>query len=159
MSPDYQSKRAKTSYTSLTPPFITQTGEISPASSEFGSSTDGYDPHDASPLGSGLAPSVAGTSPGYGSTFIDTSGSYVVPTTMATVMNSSQLPYTMPPYTGAIADIVLMPAPLKPYLPPTPRNSYTNLSFDGFSEEQLGDLASLWNYQSLDLNFVPSQWT
>lgn len=157
MSPDYQSKRSKVSDDSLTPPFIAQTGEISLGSSEFGS-TDGYDAQDGSPLGSGFAPSVAGTSPGYGPpTYIDTSGSFPVPTTMSTAMDSSQLPYTIPPHTGAIADNVLMPAPPNPYMPPTPRGSYANMTFDGFSEEQLGDLASLWNYQSLDLSFVPNQ--
>lgn len=159
MSPDYQSKRSKTSDDSLTPPFITQTGEISLGSSDFGSSNDGFDPNDASPLGSGFAPSIAGTSPGYGANFIDTSGSYAIPTTMATAMDNSQVPYTMPPHTGASPENTFMSAPPNPYLPPTPRSSYANMAFDVFSEEQLGDLASLWNYQSLDLNFVPNQRT
>ncbi|CEJ91895.1 hypothetical protein VHEMI07579 [[Torrubiella] hemipterigena] len=43
------------------------------------------------------------------------------------------------------------------YMAPTPTHMFGNFSLDGFTEEQLGDLATMWNYQSLDLSFIPQQ--
>lgn len=150
-------KRMKLADESLTPPFIHQTGEISLGSSDVGSTED-FDTYSASPVGSGgMAPSIASASPAYGSGYVDISRSYQMPSTMAPAPEAYDVTYSMPPHSQVVADNVLMPAPQNPYLPPTPRESYSQLSLGGFSEEQLGDLASLWNYQSLDLNFVPSQ--
>lgn len=146
-------KRTRMAEDSLTPPFILH-GDISVGSSDV----DDLDAYSASPVGSGgMAQSIASASPVYGSGYIDTSTGYQMPNAMAPVHDAYDMAYTMPPTSQALVDAVLMPAPPNPYLPPTPRESYAHLSLDGFSEEQLGDLATLWNYQSLDLNFVPSQ--
>ncbi|KAJ6782043.1 hypothetical protein PWT90_03861 [Aphanocladium album] len=152
---DHHHKRGRVAEDSLTPPFI-HNGDISVGSSDFGS-TDDYDTYD-------------GSSPAYGSGYIEVSRGYQMPPTVVTAQNTGyghdsgyghngyDVTYTMPPTTQALPDAVLMPAPSRnPYMPPTPRESYAQLSLEGFSEEQLGDLATLWNYQSLDLNFVPNQ--
>lgn len=41
------------------------------------------------------------------------------------------------------------------FMAPTPQEMFDSFAIDGFSDEQLGNLATLWNYQNLDLNFVP----
>lgn len=152
-------KRTRHVEQTLTPPFFNQAGEISHGSSEVGSA-DEFDAYSASPGGSGgMAASIASASPVYGSNYVDAAASYQMPTSMAPVSNAYDVTYTMAPNgVHMMADSMLMPAPSRnPYLPPTPQDSYAQLSLDGFSEEQLGDLASLWNYQSLDLSFVPTQ--
>ncbi|KAJ4163934.1 hypothetical protein LMH87_005633 [Akanthomyces muscarius] len=150
---DNHHKRTRLVDDSLTPPFM-QHADVSVGSSDV----DDFDTYSASPVGSGgVAQSISSTSPAYGSGYVDVSASYQMPSNMAPVHNRYDVTYTMPPTSQALADAALMPAPPNPYMPPTPRESYAQLSLDGFSEEQLGDLATLWNYQSLDLNFVPSQ--
>lgn len=150
---DSHHKRTRLLDDSLTPPFI-QHGDISVGSSDV----DDLDAYSASPVGSGgVAQSTSSTSPVYGSGYVGVSASYQMPGNMAQVHDGYDVTYTVPPTSQALADAALMPAPPNPYMPPTPRESYAQLSLDGFSEEQLGDLATLWNYQSLDLNFVPSQ--
>ncbi|TQV99005.1 Fungal specific transcription factor [Cordyceps javanica] len=149
-------KRARATEESLTPPFI-QHFDLSVGSSDVGS-TDDFDTYSASPVGSGgAAQSIASASPAYGSGFAEVSAGYSMPNTLTPAYDTYDATYSIPPATQALPDNVLMPAPPNPYMPPTPRESYAQLSIDGFSEEQLGDLAALWNYQSLDLNFVPSQ--
>ncbi|KAK8141042.1 hypothetical protein G3M48_000962 [Beauveria asiatica] len=153
---DGHHKRIRVAEESLTPPFF-QHGDIFVGSSDVGS-IDGFDANSASPAGSGgVAQSIASASPAYGSGFIDVSGGYSMPNTMTFVNDVYDVPYSIPPTAQAYADAAFMPAPPNPYMPPTPRESYAQLSLDEFSEEQLGDLAALWNYQSLDLNFVPNQ--
>ncbi|KAM3528954.1 hypothetical protein NHJ13051_002100 [Beauveria bassiana] len=153
---DSHHKRIRVAEESLTPPFF-QHGDLLVGSSDVGS-IDGFDAYSASPAGSGgVAQSIASASPAYGSGFADVSGGYAMPDTMTFVNDGYDVPYSIPPTAQAYPDSTLMPAPPNPYMPPTPRESYAQLSLDGFSEEQLGDLAALWNYQSLDLNFVPNQ--
>lgn len=162
MNNQHHHKRGRAADESLTPPFV-QHGDVSVGSSEVGSADD-FDPYAASPVGSGgAAQSVTSASPGYGGGYVDVSRGYPMAPVMAHAphaypQDARDATYAMPPTTQGYSDTVLMPAPPRyPYMPPTPRESYAQLNLDGFTEEQLGDLASLWNYQSLDLNFVPNQ--
>ncbi|ATY65048.1 Fungal specific transcription factor [Cordyceps militaris] len=153
---DHHHKRVRATEESLTPPSI-QHGDVSVGSSDVGSADD-FDRYSTSPVGSsGMAQNIAGASPAYGSGFLEMSGGFAMPNTMAPVHDGYNGTYGMLPATHILTDGILMPAPLNAFLPPTPRESCAQLSFDGFSGEQLGDLAALWNYQSLDLNFVPCQ--
>ncbi|OAA73606.1 Fungal specific transcription factor [Cordyceps fumosorosea ARSEF 2679] len=148
--PNHHHKRARAAEESLTPPFF-QHGDASVGSSDVGSADD-FDTFSVSPVGSGgVAQSISSTSPAYGPGFLDVSRGYQMPNT------GYDATYAMPQAVQAAADTVLMPAPPNPYMPPTPRDSYAQIPCDIFSAEQLGELAALWNYQSLDLNFVPNQ--
>lgn len=169
-----QSRAAVTLDASLSPPPMTACQPVAGASlacSEVGS-TDGFDYLPVSPndmLTSDQVqhqqPVIVSASPNYHHGMYDQPNNGVYATMppqsmMMTSIDMGQQYMTMaPPQNGAVK----VPAPmyLQPlqasYLAPTPTQMFGDFSLDGFTEEQLGDLATMWNYQSLDLSFVPQQ--
>ncbi|KAK2592054.1 hypothetical protein QQS21_010254 [Conoideocrella luteorostrata] len=78
---------------------------------------------------------------------------YAPPNTMASVAN---VPAMMPPVTNGMhmnVSGVSYPSAYVNMTPPTD-NLYQNVNFGTISAGELGDLAKLWNYESLNLNFI-----
>lgn len=66
--------------------------------------------------------------------------------------------YQMPPISRKTLDTILMPTAARiSCMLPTPREPWEQLNLEEIPEEQLSDLAALWNYQSMDFNFAPTQ--
>lgn len=132
------------------------------AQSDFGS-PDGFDyfpvsPNDALTM-SHPQPSLLGNSPNSytdqqaavystmpppAAAMVTTHDAMPIYQQMPGVMQANKMPG--PGYAPQVANM---------FMAPTPQETFDSFAIDGFSDEQLGNLATLWNYQNLDLSFVP----
>lgn len=158
-----KTKRNKKVNPAFTPPSAPHNGDFSLSSSDVGS-TDGFDLYPESPNESPQSqhnhqPVIASTSPNY-SSYSDNTGAYSNASSVAASgIETHDMPFAAAPLPKLEPDTgVIMAPPAPPNMhmpPPIGRPPFENYSFDAFSDEQLGELATLWNYQSLDLNFQP----
>lgn len=153
-----RSKRPKQATSAVSPPYAANAVDGSISSSDVGS-TDGLElfPESPSEVLNTHQPIIAGTSPNY-SSYSDSTAVYSNHSAAASTADSNDIPLSTHERSKLSPNMGTIMAPPGPhaYMPPSQHEAYQNFAMEPFSAEQLGELASMWNYQSLDLNFSPS---